>query len=484
MYEYETPDTRRADERRTAPSLATWLGIFVLLSAIAAPSAEARKQWKVTAEPIVDIANGEPMTMVVSLREQTIDIYRGLTRIGQSKVSTGMRGYGTPAGAYSILEKRRYHHSNLYSGAPMPWMQRLTWSGIALHAGALPGYPASHGCLRLAFSFAPQLFNITTGGENVIVAYERVEPETIAHQALFQPLAAPADAASVQAALAIQSIVATVPTPASDSSDSSPKTPAEAFAALPRAAESPSLAPLRILVTRRTERDRAIGLQTMLAELGYLTQQNFTGRIGKETVTALKEFQKAKGLSQDGKLTDDLVVKVYEAAGKTEPPKGHLFVRQDYRRVFDVPIALRNPDEPLGTHVFTAMKFVPGDATAQWMAISLEGGDPASVLDRIEIPDESRNKIAEKLTPGSTIIIGERSIDSAILPEGDDFLVLTKDTPELVAERPKAKVKQAKAAPAAKRRQRTARRYTHANPYLVGPRRDRPRLFSRWFSRR
>jgi hypothetical protein len=117
------------------------------------------------------------------------------------------------------------------------------------------------------------------------------------------------------------------------------------------------------------------------------------------------------------------------------------------------------------------MKFVPGDATAQWMAISLEGGDPASVLDRIEIPGEFRNKIAEKLTPGSTIIIGERSIDSAILPEGDDFLVLTKDTPELVAARPKAKVKQAKAAPAAKRRQRTARRYTHANPYLVGPRR-------------
>lgn len=477
MYEYRTADTRRHGQRRPLGWVA-WLGVFILLSAIAAP-AEAKKPRKVAAEPIADVANGEPMTMVVSLHEQTIDIYRGLTRIGQSKVSTGMRGYGTPAGAYSILEKRRYHHSNIYSGAPMPWMQRLTWSGIALHAGALPGYPASHGCIRLAFSFAPKLFNITTGGENVVVAYERVEPKPIAHPALFQPLAAPAeDAAATPAAPAVQAAVASLPTSASHPAGSSGK------ASEPSSALSTSSAPLRILVTRRTERDRAIGLQTMLADLGYLTQQSFTGRIGKETVTALKEFQKANGLSQDGKLTDDLVVKVYAAAGKTEPPKGHLLVRQDYRRVFDLPIAFRKPFEPLGTHVFTAMKFVPGDTKAQWMTISLEGGNPAAALDRIEIPDNARRQIAERLTPGSTLIVGDRSIDSAILPEGDDFIVLTKDTPELVAERPKVKAKQASAARVAKKPQRSARRYTNATRQMVAPRRDRPRLFSRWFSRR
>src|SRR5680860_1485434 len=179
MYEYRTADTRRHGQRRPLGWVA-WLGVFILLSAIAAP-AEAKKSRKVAAEPIADVANGEPITMVVSLHEQTIDIYRGLTRIGQSKVSTGMRGYGTPASAYSILEKRRYHHSNIYSGAPMPWMQRLTWSGTALHAGVVPGYPASHGCIRLPFSFAPKLFAITDVGRHVVVARDSVAPQMIEH---------------------------------------------------------------------------------------------------------------------------------------------------------------------------------------------------------------------------------------------------------------------------------------------------------------
>ena len=88
---------------------------------------------------------------------------------------------------FSILEKQRYHHSNLFSGAPMPWMQRLTWCGTALHAGIVPGYPASHGCVRLPFSFAPKLFQITTLGENVVVTGDRVVPKLIKHENLFQP---------------------------------------------------------------------------------------------------------------------------------------------------------------------------------------------------------------------------------------------------------------------------------------------------------
>ena len=93
---------------------------------------------------------------------------------------------------FSILEKRRYHRSNLYSGAPMPWMQRLTRSGTALHAGVVPGYPASHGCVRLPFSFAPKLFEMTAVGGNVVVAGARLVPEPIEHPKLFQPLSRPA----------------------------------------------------------------------------------------------------------------------------------------------------------------------------------------------------------------------------------------------------------------------------------------------------
>ena len=91
---------------------------------------------------------------------------------------------------FSILEKRRYHHSNLFSGAPMPWMQRMTWTGTALHAGIVPGYPASHGCVRLPFSFAPKLFQMTNVGENVVVAQNRVVPKPVEHPNLFQPAAA------------------------------------------------------------------------------------------------------------------------------------------------------------------------------------------------------------------------------------------------------------------------------------------------------
>ena len=102
-------------------------------------------------------------------------------------MSTGTREYPTNAGVFSILEKRRYHHSNMYSAAPMPWMQRLTWSGTALHGGVVPDYPASHGCIRVPFSFAPKLFEITGGGENVIVSAERAVPKIVEHTALFHP---------------------------------------------------------------------------------------------------------------------------------------------------------------------------------------------------------------------------------------------------------------------------------------------------------
>ena len=116
---------------------------------------------------VADLDKSEPMVLVVSLKQQKLDVYRGTSLVTTSQVSTGMPGHATKAGVFSILEKQRFHHSNIYSGAPMPLMNRITWSGTALHAGVVPGYPASHGCIRLPFSFAPKLFQITTVGDNV-----------------------------------------------------------------------------------------------------------------------------------------------------------------------------------------------------------------------------------------------------------------------------------------------------------------------------
>jgi peptidoglycan hydrolase-like protein with peptidoglycan-binding domain len=635
----------------TSSTFFTVVGVMALAIAVgAALPAEAKKRQstqKPAEEPIADLANGEPMTLVVSLGNQRVDIYRGTTLITSSKVSTGMRGYATKAGVFSILEKKRTHHSNLYSGAPMPWMQRLTWSGTALHAGVVPGYPASHGCIRLPFSFAPKLFGITEVGEHVVVARDAVAPQFIEHDALFQPLPPPpaptlvkqdnpprrqssiapdpagsdtlafpivlakadiggvtldrtpvlgavvfegpkvktaevaptssaasdavdpatiedthvhafdpfvgGQAPAAEAAKASQHALdedsdvsngsvtaaaidrpaktaepvlpkvetarlmpeseasspapavaeppaavaepaqaqaetsgpkADVPTPevsveaktpASEPStvvaEAVPTAPAETSPVAPAPAEAPiaardtspveaalpvsdappsviatkldagakavavlaaeprSTAPLRILVTRRTQRDRIVGLQKVLADMGYLTPQDFDGTLGKESVTAIKTFQRNNGLPETGAFSDELVNKVYAVAGKGEPPVGQLFVRQEFGRVFDAPVSFRDPEKPLGTHLFTAMNFAPGDTKTKWMAISLQGDNASEALDRIEIPNDLRQKISERLTPGSSLIIGDIAINSASLPKGADFLVWAKDTP-------------------------------------------------------
>ena len=110
------------------------------------------------------------LVMVVSLPAQQVHVYRGGVRIGVSTVSTGTASHPTPTGVFEILQKKEMHHSNLYDNAPMPYMQRLTWDGIALHAGRIPGYPASHGCVRLPKQFAKLLFNETQKGMLVVIA--------------------------------------------------------------------------------------------------------------------------------------------------------------------------------------------------------------------------------------------------------------------------------------------------------------------------
>jgi hypothetical protein len=110
------------------------------------------------------------VVIVVSLPQQLVHVYRGGVQIGVSTVSTGKPGHDTPPGVFTILQKQKMHHSTLYDDAPMPFMQRLTWDGIALHAGRLPGYPASHGCIRLPAAFAETLYDVTAHGGVVVVA--------------------------------------------------------------------------------------------------------------------------------------------------------------------------------------------------------------------------------------------------------------------------------------------------------------------------
>ncbi|MGH6831656.1 MAG: peptidoglycan-binding protein, partial [Methyloceanibacter sp.] len=248
-----------------------------------------------------------------------------------------------------------------------------------------------------------------TGATPAAPAPEGVEVATAPATSLAEPTAQPAPDAA-------PSIIAT-------------KLGAGTKAAAIMAAEPRSTAPLRILVTRRTQRDRIIGVQQILADLGYLEAQDFDGTLGKPTITAIKAFQKANWMPETGAVTDELVKRVYTIARKGEPPAGHLFVRQEFIRVFDAPVSFRDPEKPLGTHLFTAMSFAPGETKTQWMAISVQGDDSAEALDRLEIPNDLRQKISERLTPGSSLIVGDTAINTAGLPKGADFLVWAKDTP-------------------------------------------------------
>lgn len=185
--------------RRTFPwlrlvaivALATLLGFCNLPSIAQATSDGVAMRW----EP--QLAPKGPVVVVVSLPAQQAQVYRNGIRIGITPVSTGRPGYETPPGVYKILGKEREHRSNLYEDAPMPYMQRLTWDGIALHAGILPGRPSSHGCIRLPAAFAESLFEVTSRDSTVVVT-DSLQPSSLLAPLPLgagDPSAAPGDAA-------------------------------------------------------------------------------------------------------------------------------------------------------------------------------------------------------------------------------------------------------------------------------------------------
>ena len=351
------------------------------------PSVAAFDDPKAPAPAAAAVDVPEPMMLVVSLDAQKLDIYRGLKHVASAKISSGMPGYDTKMGVFSILEKKRRHHSNLYSGAPMPFMQRLTRSGTALHAGAIPGYPASHGCVRLPYSFAPKLFEMTSVGQNVVVTRGRPVPTRIEHPNLFE-LPSPKPQVAMAASVAVPRLLTDAVAGAAEGDVQT------------RAASFRSDAPLRMLVTRRTAHDRVMAVQYMLADLGYLARQNFIGNLGPATGNAIRAFQKANGLQATGAFTDELVSEVYRAAGKTEPPEGHLFVRQGFKRVFDLPISFRDPTVSLGTHVFTVVKRgAMRRSRSGWRSAS-KAARRRAALDRIDIPDAVRRSIAPTVDAG------------------------------------------------------------------------------------
>lgn len=172
---------------------ATVVGAVVLAMLASSPVAQAKSRsgllrLKSQTDSIVAAQSSAPLLIVVSIRKQRVRVYDINGEIASSRISSGKPGHDTPMGVFSILEKNVYHVSNIYSGASMPYQERITWSGIALHAGIVPGYRASHGCIRLPYSFARKLYGLTKIGNRVVVSYDDPEPIPFESPKLFKPL--------------------------------------------------------------------------------------------------------------------------------------------------------------------------------------------------------------------------------------------------------------------------------------------------------
>jgi hypothetical protein len=137
-----------------------------------------------------DAVNTGPLVVVVSITEQRAYVYRNGILIGATTVSTGRPGYPTPVGVFTVLQKQKEHRSTLYDSAPMPYMERLTWDGVALHAGGLPGYPESHGCIHMPSEFARRLFEISSAGMTVVISADPTSPSWVAHPGFLTPVSA------------------------------------------------------------------------------------------------------------------------------------------------------------------------------------------------------------------------------------------------------------------------------------------------------
>ena len=405
----------------------------LLVSALADPAAarsdrgrEPKRDDSVLSRPA-----GPPLMAIVSLGEQRVTIYDAEGRILRAPVSTGQTGYETPAGIYSVIQKEAEHYSNLYDDASMPFMQRITWSGITLHAGVLPGHPASHGCIRMPHAFAERLFDLTSMGMRVIVVPTDVTPADIAHPALFKPrpLGGEVSLASPPASgpekdqpmrlgagsgdnvppptipprrlMTLKSIAAAK---AAEAEAAARKADEARSAAAKLSTESARLAKAQRLAEGAKNRAEAMvkSAEETLAAAGSNANPNPTAIERAQEAKAKAEAKVAEAQAQldaakaaaepkvealtrareEAKTAEAAKVAAAtaakEAAAKMSPVSvfisrqtQRLYVRQAFQPIFDTPITIKDADKPIGTHVYTALDYVKDGADVRWSTVSM-----------------------------------------------------------------------------------------------------------------
>jgi lipoprotein-anchoring transpeptidase ErfK/SrfK len=409
-------------------------------------------------ESVASRAAGDPIMAVVSLRDQRITVYDAGGWILTAPVSSGQKGRETPAGIFSVIQKDADHHSNLYDDAFMPHMQRLTWSGIALHGGPLPGYPASHGCVRMPFDFAERLFDLTQMGMRVIVAPTDVAPVEIVHPglpgagALAAARTAEADEASrkadrarLAAGIAFrEEAQAMAPVRAAENL----KLRADAQLA---AAETTLGSEISAEAKERAQRvkaqavDKITELQVQLVAAKAVLQPKLEALAAARDAVLVAETAETAALDAARQVTHESEPVSVLISRKTQ----RIYVRQAFEPILEGPVEILDPDRPIGTHIFTAVERINGEINMRWNVVSLEsvprggavglkgrsdgghGWDPVSAkgaLDRIVIPKDMLDHIAG-IAPRSSLIV----TDEALSPEtgnGTDFVVVLSGEPQ------------------------------------------------------
>lgn len=382
----------------------------------------------------------DPLQIYVSKDSQSLVVYDGDQVVTSSKVSTGKPGHTTPSGIFSILEKQKTHYSNLYDSAPMPFMQRLTWSGVALHeSGHVPDYPASHGCVRMPGKFAKMLFGMTQRGFHVVISDRDVAPRKLDDQALFKPrFPKPEGELLSDAELRPAMIDSTRPIEVA-MAEALPKAGAVAVAKMPE-----EVAPVRILITRASERARIRDIQTQLDRLGY-EPGAIDGLLSKSTRAAIKAYQDRHGQKADGQPTEAFVTSLYKVMNR-KPLTGWLYVRRNFKPVFDQAVDIDRPDIALGTHFYTALHVNAAQNSVSWYGTSLDNhisdkaakrlgittpADPLvpdaaeAAFSRVTIPGALRTKLETMLGNGSTMTVTDTGTDSET-GQGTDFITVTR----------------------------------------------------------
>jgi hypothetical protein len=460
---------RKRRQTRLRPAHLAIAGLAALIAAGGeADARNARSERSV--ESIESRTVGAPIMAIVSLQDQRITVYDANGWILRAPVSSGQNGRETPAGIFSVIQKEAEHYSNLYDDAFMPHMQRITWSGIALHGGPLPGYPASHGCVRMPFDFAARLFDATARGMRVIVAPHNVAPVEIAHPALFQPKPGAGALAAARAAEA----------------DEAARKAAEArLAAVTAYREATrSMMPVRKAENLKLRAEAQLAAAEIALGSAVQAEAKEQAEDAKAQAVARIDELQVQWAAAKAELQPklDAVTLTREAAVSAETTRvtaaeaarqvareldpisvlisrqtQRLYVRQAFEPILESPVTILDPDSPIGTHVFTAMERTNGDTNIRWSVVSVDDGRPRGVvvapqgrargahdreveprltdsgsakaaLDRIVIPQETLDRIAG-MAPRSSLIITDEALSSET-GKGTDFVVLLSGEPQ------------------------------------------------------